>query len=337
MTTYLASEAIGPQATEDTHTLGHIVLTHIRNNGMPVDQEMFDCCEALLKKDMETYRQQLIQFGFPDPLKKKEKSEMELLEESWRGYITSYFKQFYDESYSVPFSIPGKATCKRLILYGLTMLQREGERAHIARLLTALLVQSKGALSKQETESWQELTEDLDFLVPCDVSRKKEVWPLLLKRFLDAFSAGEDYDGIKVALEEVHEDHPDWYTKEEPIKPKAFIQEKLKQIEKEHPGLQFARTPKSGDLKCSKKDAWILKDFGVHDAFLECYTNFVHVQKYLSTFCNREHIKTDGKVHARYGIVATGRTSSNGPNVFRFCAGSPLCSYLTSVGRCKTC
>ena len=315
VTTYYAGIQMGPQATEDTHTLGSIVLTHIKNNGMPVDWEMFNYCEKLLKTDMETYRQQLIQFGFPDPLKKYEKTEMEVLQENWRAFINSYFKQFYDESYIMPVAIPCKTICKKLILYGLDAVKKGTDRSYTARVLTCLLVKQKKALSKKESAAWDELTEDLDFLVPCDVSRKAAVWPILLKKFLDGFAEGRDYEGMKELLDECVQGHPDWFTNEAPMKPSDFLQARLKEIEAAHKGMQFARTPKTGDLKCSKKDSWLLEDFGVHDAFLDCYNNFVHVQKYLSTFCNREHIKADGKVHPRYGVVATMRTSCSRPNV----------------------
>jgi len=318
-TTYMAGHLMGPQATEDTHTLGSIVLSHISNNGMEVDKQMFDYCENLLKTDMETYRQQLIQFGFPDPLKKKEKTEMEILEEGWKDYISSYFQNFYEEDYKVPKDIPGKTTCKRLLLYGLEELKNKQDKSALARLFTALMVQEKSTLSKGEKESWDELTEDCDFLVPCDASKKRCVFPLLLKKFLDDFLSityenGLSYESMKEGLDEYVQEHPDWFAEEPPIKPQDFIQAHLKKLEQEHPGLQFARTEKTGLLKCSKKDGWILGDFDVKDPFLDCYMNFVHVQKYLSTYCNRAFIRLDGKVHPRYGIVATGRTSATGIN-----------------------
>ena len=319
VTTYLAGMEMGPQATEDTHTLGAIVLTHIRNNGMEVDPVMFDYCENLLKTDMETYRQQLIQFGFPDPLKKKEKTEMELLEEGWRTFITEYWRQFYDESYHHPISIPNKGTCKRMILYGLNGMKQGVDKAHLARLLTALLIQGKGTLTKKETQFWDAMTEeDFDFLVPCDACRKREVWPILLKKFLDKFAEEVSYEGMKEALDEVVQEHADWFATETPVKAQDFLQARLKAIEESQKGMQFARTEKTGLLKCSKKDAWLLEDFDVHDAFLDCYNNFVHVQKYLSTFCNREHIKADGKVHPKFGMVATGRSSCSSPNVQQY-------------------
>ena len=314
VTTYLIGEVIGKQATEDTHTLGSIVLTHVRNNGMNVDEQMFSYCEGLLKKDMETYRQQLIQFGFPDPLKKKQKTEMEVLQEGWQSFICSYFQNFYDERYNIPFSIPCKNTCKRLILYGLNGIQNQQDRASLARLLTALLVDQKSALNKAEKEAWDSLTDEWDFLTPCDTSRKKEVWPILLKCFFDGFLRGLSYEEMKEAFDECIQDHSAWFAEEPEIKPTEFIQRKLKELEAAHQGLHFARTEKTGQLKCSKKDAWLLGDFGIKDPFLDAYNNFVHVQKYLSTYVNRAYVKADGKVHPRYGVVATMRTSSSSPN-----------------------
>ena len=334
-TTYLAGHLMGPQATEDTHTLGSIVLTHIRNNGMEVDEEVFSYCENLLKSDMQVYRQQLIQFGFPDPLKKQEKTEMELLEEGWVSYITGYFKNFYEETYYIPTGIPNKVMCKRLLLYGMNFLKNRENKTYIARNLTTIMIQKKTALSKAEQGFWDRLCEDMDFLVPCDTSRKKCVWPLLLKKFLDDFLSisyeeGLTYEVMKENLDEYFQEHPEWVTDVPEVKPTDFIQDHLKKLEQEHKGLQFARTDKTGLLKCSKKDGWILADFDVKDPFLETYMNFIHVQKYLSTFCNREHIKSDGKVHPRYGVVATMRTSCSNPNVFWYCT---LCSLCNDIRR----
>ena len=82
------------------------------------------------------------------------------------------------------------------------MKKGDADRANLARLLTALFIQGKGTLSKKETEEWGELTEeDFDFLVPCDVCRKQEVWPILLKKFLDKFAEGVSYEGMKEALD----------------------------------------------------------------------------------------------------------------------------------------
>ena len=318
ITTYMAGHLMGPQPTEDTHTLGTITLTHVSNNGMLADMQVFNYCEELLKAEMEKYRQELIQFGFPDPLKKNEKTEMETLEEEWRGYITYYFRQFYEEVYSLPFSIPSKGVCKKLILYGMDTLKKDLDKTFIARTLTCILMSRKANFNKGEQESWEELVEDLDFLVPCDVARKKCIWPLLLKAFLDKFAEdGSTYESIKEALDEYVQDHADWFAEEPPIKRQDFIQERLKKIEQDHRGLQFPRTEKTDLLKCSKKNAWILEDYEVKDPFLDSYMNFIHVQKYLSTFCHREFIGRDNKVHPRYGVVATGRTSCTGPNVNR--------------------
>ena len=63
----------------------------------------------------------------------------------------------------------------------------------------------------------------------------------------------------------------------------------------------------SGELKCSKKDAWKLADAGVNDPLLTAYVNFGHVQKYKSSFTNREYLRSDGRVRCRFGIVESGR------------------------------
>ena len=103
------------------------------------------------------------------------------------------------------------------------------------------------------------------------------------------------------------QDHPQWFCTEELVKPKAFMQDHLRELQEKYPGLEFDTTLKSGELKCSKKDAWKLADAGVNDPLLTAYVNFGHVQKYKSSFTNREYLRSDGRVRCRFGIVESGR------------------------------
>jgi hypothetical protein len=85
------------------------------------------------------------------------------------------------------------------------------------------------------------------------------------------------------------------------------MQDHLRELQEKYPGLEFDKTLKSGELKCSKKDAWKLADAGVNDPLLTAYVNFGHAQKYKSSFTNREYLRSDGRVRCRFGIVESGR------------------------------
>ena len=55
---------------------------------------------------------------------------------------------------------------------------------------------------------------------------------------------------------------------------------------------------------------------GIKDPFLDVYTNYRHYEKFLSTYFNHEHLKSDNKVHPRYtNLLRTGRTSATAPPI----------------------
>lgn len=316
--TYFACNKIPPQATEVTHTKGAICLYQITKNGIPYDPYMFDYCENLLKSDMDKYRDELLSYGYPDPYKKKLKAETKI-ENVWEKEFVEYIDSYFPKVYKVPASVPNKQTLKRMLIYGYNFLVVSPERNNMARLMLTIVIQSKKALVKSEKALWDKISSEYEFLDPCDACRKKEVFPLIVLKFLQLIK-NEDLTVSDVfdSLQEFVEEHAEWFTAQEEVKPKAFLQEKLIQLEKDYKGLTFDRTPKSGELKCSKTDGWMLEDSNVKDPFITSYNNFVHVQKYLSTFVNRSHLRSDGRVRGRFGIVATGRTCCSGPNLQQY-------------------
>ena len=318
VSTYYASEEIGPQATEDTHTRGQIVLYHITKNGLPYDPVVWSYTEHLLQKEMDEKRAELLTYGFPDPYKKNEASPMEALNEMWWEFLQKWLKGRFKESYWLPRSLPGKSVCKRMLLYGTHYMQNGDEKATMARVFVVCLVQDKGSLTKKETLCWKHLTEEWPFLDACDATTKKDVWPTVLITWMQAELEGKDINGCWEAVDDMLLDHQHWFTKEEPLKPQVFIQERLNKLEEEYPGLEFERTPKTGLVKFSKKDSWKLDDSGVKDPFIRSYVDFVHVQKYKTAFCNREFMRPDNRVRGRFGIVESGRTSCSKPNLQQY-------------------
>ena len=304
--TYYACEAIGPQATECTHTRGQIVLYHISKNGFPYDPYMFDYCEKLLQQHMDQYRAELITYGYPDPYKKDMPTDIKQLQDGWPMFRDAWFAAHIKEKYQFEDSLPGKSTVKRILLYGTAYMQHGTDKGTLARVFAALLLQDKN-LSKKEQAAYDQLADEHDFLDACNGVGKKEVWPTLLVAWMRAELDGKDIADIWQAVDDAVQDHPQWFCTEEPVKPKAFMQDHLRELQEKYPGLEFDKTLKSGELKCSKKDAWKLADAGVNDPLLTAYVNFGHAQKYKSSFTNREYLRSDGRVRCRFGIVESGR------------------------------
>lgn len=317
-TTYYVAKVIGPQPTEHSMTRGQICLYHIQKNGFAVDNEMLEYCEDLLTNKMEEYRLQLISFGFPDPLKKKEAKEIEIFEEHWPAFIQAWASTFIKDSYSLPKQLPSRVTCRRIFLYLYRGLLLKTSKADTVRIILAILIQNKASLTKVEKSYFDNLSEDVDFIAACDAVSKREVWPLLIKYFLEAFVEYSELDKVLEVVDEKVQEHSDWFCQEAPVKPTTFLQNKLHELQDTYKGLVFDKTEATGALKCSKTDSWKLEDAGCEDQFLLAYNNFVHVQKYKSTFVNRSHIKSDGKVHARYGIVNTLRSNCVKPNMQQY-------------------
>lgn len=316
--TYFAGMAMGEQATETTHTRGQIVLYHITSNGMPVDRFMFDYCETMLKEERQKYRQQLINFGFPDPMKKDIETDSERINRVWLPYMRQWVGSFVNESYNTPMKVPTKNTCKRLIVYMAFYMDSGQELSSLARSFVAVLCDGKKTMVKAEKDVWDRLSEQYPFLCACETSWKAVTWPMLLERFMQSIQENKDLDGCMADMEELMGDHPEWFSREEPAKPTVFLQEKLQALEKQYPGLEFDRTPKTQNLKCSKTSQWKLDDVGCKDPFLDSYMAYVHANKYIASFCNREYLKSDCKMHARFGIVNTGRSSCAKPNLQQY-------------------
>lgn len=239
------------------------------------------------------------------------------MQEQWDDFLKGFLGKFIDEQYSLPKGLPGKSTCQRILLFASSYMSHAQSKATIARLIAVIILQSK-AMSKAEKDAWNTITETYEFLDVCDQCKKKEVWPTLVKAFMTAMMNGKQLERCWSDVEATVEERAHWFATEEPIKPREFLQAKLKGLEATYGGLEFDRTEKTAELKCSKKDAWKLEDAGCKDPFLVSYTNFTHCQKYLSGFVNSDYLCSDGRVRGRFGLVATGRTSCSRPNLQQY-------------------
>lgn len=314
MSTYYAGKAMGPQATEEANTRGAIVLYHISKNGFPVDRKVFDHFYNLLAKEKEKYRQELLTYGFPDPEDKNKPSETEQVRNTWVTFIYGWLDQLVGHHDGVPRKIITRVSSKRALVYLVNTVRSKQALEVFAKYLLVILLEDKASLTKKEQQYWDVIAEayDLDCL---ETAIKGKVWPILLQTVMEEVTAGKDLDAAFDKFQEVAQEHPEFWVKQEKVSPKKFLQEKLTKLEQEYPGLKFDRTEKSQQLKCSKTDAWKLQDAGCKDPFLISYTNFGHTQKYMSTYTNYAYIRSDNRVRARYGLVTTARTNATQPNI----------------------
>ena len=314
MSTYYAGKAMGPQATEEANTRGAIVLYHISKNGFPIDRKVFDHFYNLLAAEKEKYRQELLTYGFPDPEDKNKPSETVQVQNNWVNFIYAWLDKLVGHHDGVPRKIITRVSSKRALVYLVNTVRSKQAIEVFAKYLLVILMEDKASLTKKEQQYWAVIAEayDLDCL---ETSIKRQVWPILLQTVLEELTTGKDLDAAFDKFQEVAQEHPEFWTKQEKVSPKKFLQEKLTKLEQEYPGLKFDRTEKSQQLKCSKTDAWKLQDAGCKDPFLISYMMYNHMGKYMSTYTNYTYIRSDNKMRSRYGIVTTCRSSSSYPNL----------------------
>lgn len=314
-TTWMIGNETPSQPTEVTDTKGSIVLNRTSSNGITVDNKVFEAFEKALMADKETFRQQLLTYGFPDPEAKKEKPKAQILEEEWPNWQRTWLKNVLpEESYVIPFSMPLKQESIRMLIYAAHYMEKKQAPEVFARSYVIIRDQCKNKnLKKAEQKAFDSLVEEFDFLEPLLALRKQDVWQSIAKFVIDKHLEGAGYEETFEELDLYIQERTDWFAVEPPIGPVAFLQNHLTKLEEEYQGMVFART-KTGKLRCSKKDSWLLEDHEVKDPFINAYMNYIHVNKYLSTYVNREYTKEDGKVHPRFGMVTSARTNCVRPN-----------------------
>lgn len=314
MTAYYAGVIMGKQPTETANTRGAVVLYHISKNGLYVDRPIFDHFRDLLVEKKEQFRQELLTYGFPDPELKNAPAESVVIENNWKKFVYKWFDKIVGNHANVVTNVPTKTTARRALVYLVYVMENGGVLQEFAKYLAIILQEQKKALSKKEVAHYNALAEKYE-LESLDTTIKRAVWPNMLECILNAAAEHKTIPECFQAFDALMQEHQDWWVKPVPVSPQKFLQAHLAELEKQYPGLVFDRTEKSQQLKCSKADAWKLSDAGCKDPFLISYINYIHFQKYLSTYLNPEFIRPDGRVRTKFGMVTTARTSSTKPNV----------------------
>lgn len=334
ISTWCLGEAIKEQPTEVQHTKGMCVLAHISTNGLKIDPTVFDFLENKLVAARDDARKQLLTFGFPDPYKdqKNENAEQKhlLFEEYSRMCrifgLPNCTRQVVDEDGKLDYiGLPNKKAKRLMLTYMYNFMDNPDECYDLVACVHEACENPKMTFGKKQEAVYDELCEKYELLA-FDAASKEIVMNALLGHILQSLNkqwtsgyAKEHGFSFESAVEETcqfMDDHADWLTATESIGPRKFFQQHVKKLMARNPDLELETTPKSGDIKLTLKDKWRLEDQGIEDKFLDAYVDFNHCQKYISTYMNREFIKSDGRVHPRFtNILRTGRTSCSAPNV----------------------
>lgn len=327
LSTWSLGEAVPAEKTEVTHTKGMVALYKIRSNGFLVDPKVFDAMEAKLLDARQEARQRLLSYGFPDPDRDSVKEYLiertnfctqyeELLRRC--GLVSELPMEEVEVSEDEVVQlqvVPKKCNLRQMLVYLYNYKTYEEPAEIIAQVLKASAEKPRTSLTKPISAVYAELVAKYE-LHAFDAGRRKIVMMALTGRVLEKYNEGASLDDAFEYACSYMDEHPEWLSGEEPIGPRKFFQEHVKHVVEQNPKLELEMTPKSGEYKLTKKDQWRLQDLDIQDKFLEAYIDFGHTQKYLSTYLNREHICSDGRMRGKFtNILRTGRTSCSAPNL----------------------
>ena len=325
---YLAWDCISTEAlsmvspecpTEVQHTKGMVVLAHISHNGFDVDPVVYKAFEDKLQASKDEYRMQLLTFGFPDPYQKKQDENGEYRNRAIQQ-AQAFCKLAGNDN---PVNLC-KANIRMALIYAFNF---EKETEHVRDFEESVaywLTQEKPKnLRKAEQKVFNEMLEEYDQLESFFTASKEIVMNALLVHTIEDLLAQQPtksqagYD-LKHAIEhagEVLDENPHWTSDEKQVGPVTFLQNHYQALLQNNPTLELPLTD-GGAYKLTLNDKWRLDDLGIKDPFLDVYTNYKHYEKFLSTYFNHSHLKSDGKVHPKYtNLLRTGRTSATAPPI----------------------
>jgi len=329
---------------EIVHTQGMVALYHISINGLNVDRRIFDALETKLLSDRDSYREELIGFGFPDPYK-KDKDEAREVRLAFYNACTEFYGRVgmtpafeLDEDGDV--NLPAKTSLRLAVCYMYNNSEAADEVQQCIANVAASLESDRKSLRKAEQTLYLQLCDEYGLAAVDSAKRAIAMEAFvcrMLENYVEQFDSGSaakrgfDFAAAVEAAGEYVDEHPDWLAPVEKVGPKKFFQTHVKKMLDDYtawreakppmerdatPKLVLKTTDKSKEIKLTLKDMWRLEDCGISDPFLTSYTNFNHCTKLLSTYLNRKYVKADDRVHPRFtSVKRTGRTSCASPNI----------------------
>ena len=331
--TWGLGEAVEEQPTEETHTKGMIVLANIATNGMRVDPIVYDALEAKLRAARDRAREGLIQFGFPDPYRNQDKERDDI-----KNFFYSQYKEllqshglepellveeYENEAEELVYNptMPKKVNFRMMICYMYNFSEDADFMFDCVQSVKHACENEKQTMVKAAKDMYDKLMEEYELLA-FDESRKALVMPALIGRMLESYNnqtaeaKGFDFQQAVEHACDYMDQHPELLETDPPVGPRKFFQNHVEGLLLANPELELDRTEKSGEIQLTSKDKWRLDDLGIEDKFINIYMEYTHIQHYLSTYVNREHVNELGFIHTRFtNILRTGRTSSTRPNI----------------------
>ena len=316
LSTWCLGERIPEQPTETQHSKG---------------MRVFNAFESKLQAQKDEYRNKLLDFGFPDPYAKTKDENGD-----YKRFVAEQAQRFIDATTKTVELVDGITTsrvtgplnlCKGNMRMALVYMYNFADDAESKQVFEDNVVywlsqEKPKNLRKKEKPVYDAMVQEYDLLKFFDAG-KEIVMNALFGHVMEDLNkqreAGATAYDLKHAVEyasDIIDANPHWLSDEKPVGPKTFLQEHISNLLTRNPTLELEKTEKSGDYKLTLKDMWRLEDAGVKDPFMETYTTFKHSEKYLSTYLNRENVKSDGKIHAKFtNLMKTGRTSCTRPNL----------------------
>lgn len=306
-TTWALGATLPKRATEATHTRGSIVLRAIETNGLCVDRRVWDAFVNMLQIDQEQYRQELLSFGFPDPVKTPKQEKQ--FDARTCALLERIIANAPADMRCPVTKVPSKDQMRRLFVY----MYSKPDQLPVAT--ATVMADPRKIPDKKERETLAEIIETYNLGGVFEARSGQALAAVFYTVLSNIWQTECSFASAMEAADLVLQENPQWLAP--PVKqigPKAFMQQHLKELSEKYPKLRLSRTKKSGELKLTKDDLWLLTDMGISDPFLTAHQNYCHATKFLSTYLNDKFIRRDGRIHPRYtNILRTGRTSCRGP------------------------
>lgn len=290
--TWMACELMGPQTTMDIQVKGFMTLDSIRRNGMPVDVPYQRKLKAKYLKVMESEKIKLLAWGIRLD---RSRTPGEMLE-----------------------CISGHLDLAK------SGTERPEERVWLLKAILHSLLEGReedwpviqAGWNNKAEKVWKETLSKappVSAVIPAVTALSKRQTTELLFRVAENLAVGDD---ARKELDDDWEAHQGWPSGWQDKGSETVLQELLEEAAKVH-HLELPRT-ETGKV-CMNEEA--LEDVDPETLsklpFLDSWKTFKHAEKLCSTFLNEKHVWADGRVHPRpTPIVATGRTSMRGPNLF---------------------
>lgn len=366
---YLAEDCIATEQcglivnnmpTETLQARASFVLSEISHNGLLVDQAHLQDMRAKLALQMADLAKELRTFGF---VVKRDTDKLTQLQR-----IDRVCASFGWPNVASHTEASGKKQFPRAALWILTanllaLLQQFGSEtmpSDISDVITAVVSpvfdpsvdwSAKNKLVKQlEDQATSGIREWLaefgcDDAVP-EKAPKADV-ALTILEILDQFyhevseiRAANIMPDVAEEFQMCYDENLGWLPGTKPQTNSEFIQEHLRGLLRNNPGLELPLTDAAQDtLKeyladcrkqnippdpqeiskkaiyaCKRQEMWRLRDMNISDPFLDKYTEYKHAEKLLGTYFNPEHVAEDGRAHSRFSdFLITGRTASSSP------------------------